>query len=83
MYLDRYHQAISGAKEFLFPRSHAPRGNALWTLSVRSLFPRRAWEQGNTKYFYKYQPLRPLDEIKADILALEQETEGLLKEILA
>ena len=35
-----------------------------------------------TKHFYKYQPLRSLDEIKADILALEAETEGLLQNIL-
>ena len=41
------------------------------------------YEINFTKYFYKYKPLRSLDEIKADILALEQETEGLLKEILA
>ncbi len=41
------------------------------------------YEINFTKYFYKYQPLRPLDEIKADILALEQETDGLLKEILS
>ncbi|MBN1573616.1 MAG: SAM-dependent DNA methyltransferase [Deltaproteobacteria bacterium] len=40
------------------------------------------YEISFTKYFYKYQPLRSLDEIKADILALEAETEGLLKEIL-
>ena len=26
---------------------------------------------------YKPQPLRPLEEIRANILALEQETEGL------
>ena len=31
---------------------------------------------------YKPQPLRPLDEIRADILALEQETEGLLAEVI-
>lgn len=35
-----------------------------------------------TKYFYEYQPLRSLAEIKADILKLEAETEGLLGEIL-
>ncbi len=34
------------------------------------------------RYFYKPQPLRSLDEIRADILALEKETEGLLEEIL-
>ena len=28
------------------------------------------------------QPLRPLEEIRAGILALEQETEGLLAEII-
>ena len=28
------------------------------------------------------QPRRPLEEIRADILALEQETEGLLTEIV-
>ncbi len=31
---------------------------------------------------YKPQPLRPLEEIRADILALERETEGLLAEIV-
>ena len=34
------------------------------------------------RYFYKPQPLRPLDAIRADILALETETEGLLARIL-
>ena len=32
-----------------------------------------------TRYFYKPQPLRTLEEIRADILALEQETEGLAR----
>ena len=40
------------------------------------------YEINFTKYFYKYQPLRPLTEIKADILKLEAETQGLLEEIL-
>ena len=35
-----------------------------------------------TRYFYKQQPLRTLEEIRADILALERETEGLLDEII-
>ncbi len=35
-----------------------------------------------SKYFYEYTPLRPLEDIRADILALEEETEGLLGEIL-
>ena len=40
------------------------------------------YEISFTRYFYKPQPLRTLDEIRADILALEQETEGLLGEIV-
>ncbi|RMH52383.1 MAG: SAM-dependent DNA methyltransferase [Bacteroidetes bacterium] len=40
------------------------------------------YEISFTRYFYQPQPLRPLDEIRADILAVERETEGLLAEIL-
>ena len=40
------------------------------------------YEINFTKYFYQYKPLRSREEIKSDILALERETEGLLKEIL-
>jgi type I restriction enzyme M protein len=35
-----------------------------------------------TRYFYKPQPLRTLEEIRSDILALEGETEGMLSEII-
>ena len=40
------------------------------------------YEISFTRYFYKPQPMRTLAEIRADILALEQETEGLLDSIL-
>lgn len=40
------------------------------------------YEINFTKEFYKYKPLRPLDEIRKDILALEKETEGLIGEVL-
>jgi type I restriction enzyme M protein len=40
------------------------------------------YEISFTRYFYKPQPLRSVDEIRADILALEKETEGLLSEII-
>ncbi|MBE7523173.1 MAG: SAM-dependent DNA methyltransferase [Burkholderiales bacterium] len=40
------------------------------------------YEISFTRYFYKPQPLRTLQEIRADILALEKETEGLLGEIV-
>jgi type I restriction enzyme M protein len=40
------------------------------------------YEISFTRYFYKPVPLRTLEEIRADILALECETEGLLSEII-
>ena len=40
------------------------------------------YEISFTRYFYKPQPLRPLEEIRADIMALERDTEGLLTEII-
>jgi type I restriction enzyme M protein len=40
------------------------------------------YEISFTRYFYKPQPLRTLEEIRADILALEKETEGMLGEII-
>ena len=44
---------------------------------------RVGYEVSFTRYFYKPQPMRTLQEIRTDILALEQETEGLLAEIIA
>jgi len=41
------------------------------------------YEIAFNKYFYRYQPLRPLSDIAADIQRLEHETEDLLKEIIA
>ncbi|WP_028123497.1 type I restriction-modification system subunit M [Epilithonimonas tenax] len=40
------------------------------------------YEIAFNKYFYQYEGLRPLKDIAADILLLEQETDGLLKEII-
>ena len=40
------------------------------------------YEISFTRYFYRPQPLRPPHEIWADIRALEQESEGLLGEIM-
>jgi type I restriction enzyme M protein len=40
------------------------------------------YEISFTRYFYKPQPMRSLEEIKADIMALEKETVGLLDEII-
>lgn len=40
------------------------------------------YEIAFNKYFYQYEDLRSLTDIAADILKLEQETDGLLKEII-
>ena len=40
------------------------------------------YEINFNRYFYKPKALRPLEEIRADLLAVEKETEGLLAEIL-
>ena len=40
------------------------------------------YEISFTRYFYTPKPMRTLAEIRADILALEKETEGLLGDIL-
>ncbi|MBZ4421584.1 class I SAM-dependent DNA methyltransferase [Myxococcus sp. RHSTA-1-4] len=34
-----------------------------------------------TRHFYKYQPLRPLADIEAEILGLEREIQGMLQEV--
>ena len=41
------------------------------------------YEISFTRHFYKPKPMRTLEEIRADIIALEQESEGLLEGILA
>jgi type I restriction enzyme M protein len=40
------------------------------------------YEVSFTRYFYKPQPMRSLEEIRADIVALEKETKGQLREII-
>ena len=44
---------------------------------------RVGYEISFTRHFYKPKPMRTLEEIRADILALERESEGLLEGILA
>lgn len=41
------------------------------------------YEISFNKYFYQYQALRSLEEVSQDILALEQEANGLIAQILA
>ncbi|MDQ8184082.1 class I SAM-dependent DNA methyltransferase [Pelagicoccus sp. SDUM812002] len=41
------------------------------------------YEISFNKYFYQHQPLRSLEDVTADILQLEAQTEGLLKKIVS
>jgi len=41
------------------------------------------YEINFNKYFYKYNPLRSLEEINQDLLKLDEEIEGKMKEILS
>ena len=43
---------------------------------------RVGYEINFNRHFYKPQPMRSLEEIRADILSLERETEGLLAEVI-
>ena len=40
------------------------------------------YEISFNKYFYRHQPLRPLAEVRAEILELERQNEGLILELL-
>lgn len=40
------------------------------------------YEISFNKYFYRHKPLRELEDVTADILALENESDGLIREIL-
>jgi len=69
----------AGGIEAFIRRKVSPHAGDAWFVpdSVRT-----GYEISFTRYFYKPQPLRSLEEIRADILALERETEGLLAEIV-
>ena len=43
---------------------------------------KKGYEINFTRYFYKHQPLRSLEEIRKDILELEKESEGLLLKVI-
>lgn len=43
---------------------------------------RKGYEIPFTRHFYKYTPLRPLKEIKAEIAQLEDEIQGMLKGVM-
>jgi type I restriction enzyme M protein len=44
---------------------------------------RKGYEIAFTKIFYRFRPLRDLEIISAEIIQLEKETEGIIKEIIS
>ena len=68
-----------GGIEAFLKREVLPHASDAWYVldSIKT-----GYEVSFTRYFYKPQPLRTLEEIRADILTLEKETEGLLGQII-
>lgn len=62
-----------------FEREVVPHVPDAWIDETKT---KKGYEISFTKYFYEYKPLRSLEEIKKDILALEKQTEGMLKEVI-
>ena len=68
-----------GGIEAFLRREVLPYGSDAW---YNSDSVKVGYEISFSHHFYKPQPLRPLEEIRSDILALERETEGLLVDIV-
>ncbi len=68
-----------GGIEAFLEREVLPYAPNAWYLADKAKI---GYEISFTRHFYKPQPMRSLDEIRTDILALEKETEGILGEIL-
>ncbi len=68
-----------GGIEAFFKREVLPFAPGSWVDQSKTLI---GYEISFNRHFYKAIQMRSLKEIKADILALEQETEGLLKQIV-
>ena len=68
-----------GGIEAFFKREVLPYTPDAWIDPDKTLI---GYEISFTKHFYKPVPMRTLEEIKADIYALEQETDGLLGQIV-
>lgn len=63
-----------------FVREVRPHGSDAWIVLDKTQI---GYEISFNKYFYQHKPLRSLEEVTAEILQLEQETEGLLKRLVS
>ena len=68
-----------GGIEAFVRREVLPHAQDAWIDAEKTVI---GYEISFTRYFYKPQPLRSLEAIRADILALERETDGLMADII-
>ena len=68
-----------GGIETFVRREVLPHAPDAWIDASKTVI---GYEISFTRHFYKPQPLRSLDQIESDIRALEEETEGLLEDVL-
>lgn len=68
-----------GGIEAFFVREVLPHAPDAWIAMEATKI---GYEISFARYFYKPTPLRTLEEIRADVLKLEQQTEGLLHKIV-
>ncbi|AGX88618.1 type I restriction-modification system subunit M [Candidatus Symbiobacter mobilis] len=68
-----------GGINAFFAREVLPHAPDAWIATDKTQI---GYEISFARYFYKPAPLRTLEEIRADILALEQQSEGLLHKIV-
>lgn len=68
-----------GGIEAFFRREVLPYTPDAW---IKESATKIGYEISFTRHFYKAQPLRTLEEISADIVAIEKEAEGLLDNLL-
>lgn len=63
-----------------FIREVRPHVDEAWIAIDKTVI---GYEISFNKYFYQHKPLRSLEEVSAEILALEAETDGLLKQLVS
>ena len=62
-----------------FLKEVKPHVNEAW-INIDSI--KIGYEISFNKYFYKHKPLRSIEEVTKDIVSLEQQSDGLIREIL-
>ena len=77
--LDRNLTASSVIHDY-FMREVRPHVEEAWIAIDKTVI---GYEISFNRYFYQHKPLRSLEEVTAEILALEAETDGLLKQLVS